>query len=100
MLNSKYFLGLMAGISVVFIWSFWLVVTRSGVASTLTIYDFAAFRYGLSSFIALPIILYFKPWKTISFIRVVIITFFWAPFTSFAYLVGSYMRLPRMAVYL
>ena len=60
MLKSEYFLGLIAGISVVLIWSFWLVVTRSGVSSTLTIFDFAAFRYGLSSLIALPFVLYFK----------------------------------------
>ena len=96
MLHSKYFLGLMAGISVVFIWSFWLVVTRSGVASTLTIYDFAAFRYGLSSLIALPIILYFKPWKTISLFRVVIITFLLGPvyilcvFSGFIYAPASH----------
>ena len=96
MLNSKYFLGLMAGISVVFIWSFWLVVTRSGVASTLTIYDFAAFRYGLSSLIALPIVLYFRPWKTISFFRVVIITFLLGPvyilcvFSGFIYAPASH----------
>ena len=96
MLKSKYFLGLMAGISVVFIWSFWLVVTRSGVASTLTIYDFAAFRYGLSSLIALPIVFYFKPWKTISFFRVVIITFLLGPvyilcvFSGFIYAPASH----------
>ena len=96
MFNSKYFLGLMAGISVVFIWSFWLVVTRSGVASTLTIYDFAAFRYGLSSLIALPIVLYFRSWKTISFFRVVIITFLLGPvyilcvFSGFIYAPASH----------
>ena len=96
MVNSKYFLGLMAGISVVFIWSFWLVVTRSGVESTLTIYDFAAFRYGLSSLIALPIVLYFKPWKTISLFRVVIITFLLGPvyilcvFSGFIYAPASH----------
>ncbi len=96
MLKSKYFLGMMAGISVVFIWSFWLVVTRSGVASALTIYDFAAFRYGLSSLIALPIVLYFKPWKTISFLRVVIITFLLGPvyilcvFSGFIYAPASH----------
>ena len=79
MLKSEYFLGLIAGISVVLIWSFWLVVTRSGVSSTLTIYDFAAFRYGLSSLIALPIVLYFKPWQTMSFLRVIVITFLLGP---------------------
>ena len=96
MLKNKYFLGLMAGISVVFIWSFWLVVTRAGVSSTLTIYDFAAFRYGLSSLIALPIVLYFKPWKTITFFRFAIITFLLGPtyilcvFSGFIYAPASH----------
>ena len=96
MLKSEYFLGLMAGISVVFIWSFWLVVTRSGVSSTLTIYDFAAFRYGLSSLIALPIVLYFKPWQTMSFIKVITITLLLGPiyilcvFSGFIYAPASH----------
>ena len=96
MIRSEYFLGLIAGISVVFIWSFWLVVTRSGVSSTLTIYDFAAFRYGLSSLIALPIVLYFKPWKTMSFGKVITITFLLGPvyilcvFSGFIYAPASH----------
>ena len=95
-IKGKYFLGLLAGISVVFIWSFWLVVTRSGVSSTLTIYDFAAFRYGLSSLIALPVVLYFKPWQTMSFLRVIVITFLLGPiyilcvFSGFIYAPASH----------
>jgi drug/metabolite transporter (DMT)-like permease len=95
-IKGEYFLGLIAGISVVFIWSFWLVVTRSGVSSTLTIYDFAAFRYGLSSLIALPIVLYFKPWQTMSFLRVIVITFLLGPiyilcvFSGFIYAPASH----------
>ena len=96
MLKREYFLGLTAGISVVFIWSFWLVVTRSGVSSTLTIYDFAAFRYGLSSLIALPVVLYFKPWQNMSFLRVIVITFLLGPiyilcvFSGFIYAPASH----------
>ncbi len=95
-IKGEYFLGLIAGISVVFIWSFWLVVTRSGVSSTLTIYDFAAFRYGLSSLIALPIVLYFKPWQNMSFLRVIVITFLLGPiyilcvFSGFIYAPASH----------
>ena len=95
-IKGEYLLGLIAGISVVFIWSFWLVVTRSGVSSTLTIYDFAAFRYGLSSLVALPIVLYFKPWQTMSFLRVIIITFLLGPiyilcvFSGFIYAPASH----------
>jgi len=95
-IKGEYLLGLIAGISVVFIWSFWLVVTRSGVSSTLTIYDFAAFRYGLSSLIALPVVLYFKPWQTMSFLRVIVITFLLGPiyilcvFSGFIYAPASH----------
>ena len=95
-IKGEYFLGLIAGISVVFIWSFWLVVTRSGISSTLTIYDFAAFRYGLSSLIALPVVLYFKPWQTMSFLRVIVITFLLGPiyilcvFSGFIYAPASH----------
>ena len=95
-IKGEYVLGLIAGISVVFIWSFWLVVTRSGVSSTLTIYDFAAFRYGLSSLIALPVVLYFKPWQTMSFLRVIVITFLLGPiyilcvFSGFIYAPASH----------
>ncbi len=56
-------LGLAAAIIVVFIWSGWLIVTKVGAESTLTIFDIAALRFGLSGLIALPIVLYFKPWK-------------------------------------
>jgi drug/metabolite transporter (DMT)-like permease len=95
-LKNSYFLGLSAGIVVVFIWSFWLVVTRAGVSSTLTIYDFAAFRYGLSSIIALPFVLYFKPWKTISLVRTFILTVLLGPlyilcvFSGFIYAPASH----------
>ncbi len=88
-IKGEYFLGLIAGISVVFIWSFWLVVTRSGVSSTLTIFDFAAFRYGLSSLIALPIVLYFKPWQTMSFLRVIVI-YILCVFSGFIYAPASH----------
>ena len=94
--NNSYFLGLLAGVSVVFIWSFWLVVTRSGVSSTLTIYDFAAFRYGLSTMVALPLVLYYKPWRTISLFRVCVITFLLGPvyilcvFSGFIYAPASH----------
>ena len=40
-----------------------------GAQSELTIYDLAAFRYGVSFLITLPAVLYFKPWKKLSFFR-------------------------------
>jgi len=72
--------GYCAATFVVLIWSGWLVVSRSGAQSALTIYDLAMIRYGVSSIIALPIVLYFKPWKTMPIKRIVLISFLLSPF--------------------
>jgi drug/metabolite transporter (DMT)-like permease len=48
---------------VVSIWSGWLIVTKVGAESTLTIYDIAALRFGLSGLISLPIVVYFRAWQ-------------------------------------
>lgn len=63
---SKKTLGYIAISCIVCIWSGWIVTTRSGATSNLTIYDIAAIRFGISSLVVLPISLYFKPWRTIS----------------------------------
>jgi drug/metabolite transporter (DMT)-like permease len=55
-------LGIVAAIVVVFIWSGWLVVTKVGAESTLTIFDIAALRFGLSGLVSLPIVIYTKAW--------------------------------------
>ena len=65
-------LGATAAIIVVFIWSSWLVVTKVGVESTLTIFDMAALRFGLSGLIALPIVIHYKPWKGMPIHRIVV----------------------------
>jgi len=66
-------LGITAAIIVVFIWSGWLIVTKVGAESTLTIFDIAALRFGLSGLIALPIVLYFKPWKGMPIHRIAVL---------------------------
>lgn len=65
-------LGLAAAIIVVFIWSGWLIVTKVGAESTLTIYDIAALRFGLSGLASLPIVIYFKPWRGLPIHRIAI----------------------------
>lgn len=72
-------LGFAAAATVTLIWATWLVASRVGVQSTLTIYDLAALRYGVSSIVALPIVLYFKPWKTMSFHRIAVMSFLLGP---------------------
>jgi len=71
--------GSLAAIAVVLIWSTWLVASRSGVQSTLTIYDLAALRYGISAVVALPFVLYYKPWQSMSVRRIVILTIMLSP---------------------
>jgi drug/metabolite transporter (DMT)-like permease len=71
--TSKPALGITAAIVVVFIWSGWLVVTKVGAESTLTIFDIAALRFGLSGLIALPIVLYSKPWQGMPLHRIAVL---------------------------
>jgi len=55
---------------VVFIWALWLVVSRAGAQSTLNAYDLTAIRYGISAVASLPIVLYYKPWRSMSLKRI------------------------------
>jgi drug/metabolite transporter (DMT)-like permease len=66
-------LGIAAAIIVIFIWSGWLVVTKAGAESTLTIFDIAALRFGLSGLVALPIVIYFRAWKGLPIHRIAIL---------------------------
>jgi drug/metabolite transporter (DMT)-like permease len=75
----KPLLGYVCAGAVAFIWATWLVVTRSGAQSTLTAFDLAALRYGVSAVFALPLVLYFKPWESMSIQRIVILTFLLSP---------------------
>ena len=61
--------GMAAVSAVVVVWSTWLVVSRSGTQSGLTIFDIAAFRYGIAGLICIPIALYYKPWRGASMTR-------------------------------
>jgi drug/metabolite transporter (DMT)-like permease len=66
-------LGIASAIVIVFIWSGWLVVTKAGAESTLTIFDIAALRFGLSGLVSLPIVVYFRAWRGLPFHRVAIL---------------------------
>ncbi|MAZ04431.1 MAG: hypothetical protein CMN56_14960 [Sneathiella sp.] len=56
-------IGISAALIIVIIWSGWLVASRAGVQSELTVYDIMAFRFGISGLLALPYVLYAKPWR-------------------------------------
>lgn len=67
-------LGYAAAVAITFIWAGWLVASRMGAKSTITIYDLTALRYGVSALVALPIVLYYKPWQTMSLRRIAILS--------------------------
>lgn len=71
--------GYAAAWCIVFVWSFWLIVSRIANQSGLTIYDLAAIRYGFASLIALPLCVYYKPWRGLSLIQMVVLSFILGP---------------------
>ena len=62
-----------------FVWSFWLIVSRVAAGSGLTIYDLAAMRYGLASLIAVPLCLYYKPWQGLTLTQIAVFSFILGP---------------------
>ncbi len=83
--------GFAAAWSIVFVWSFWLIVSRIAQDSGLTIYDLAAFRYGLAALVAVPLCLYYKPWRGLRLFQIAVISFILGPvyiltvFSGFVY---------------
>ena len=71
--------GYAAAWCIVFVWSFWLIVSRVANQSGLTIYDLAAFRYGLAALIAGPLCLYYKPWRGLRLIQIAVLSFILGP---------------------
>ncbi|MEP1356497.1 MAG: DMT family transporter [Tateyamaria sp.] len=76
---SSHVTGTAAAWSIVFVWSFWLIVSRVASQSGLTIYDLAAMRYGLASLVALPLCLYYKPWRGLSLSKIAVLSFILGP---------------------
>ena len=83
--------GYLASVTVVFIWSMWLVVSRLAAGSPLTVFDLAAFRYGVAGIVALPFVLRYRPWRRLSLFQMAMISFILGPiyimavFGGFAY---------------
>ena len=77
------FRGLAAATAVLFIWASWLVVSRAGALTALTIFDLAAIRYGVSALFVLPIVFWLKPWRSISIQRIAVITILLGPLYIF-----------------
>ena len=77
--SSSQVTGYAAAWSIVFVWSFWLIVSRVANQSGLTIYDLAAFRYGLASVVAVPLCLYYKPWRGLRLMQIAVLSFILGP---------------------
>ncbi|GLQ05343.1 DMT family transporter [Sneathiella chinensis] len=67
-------IGFICASTIVCLWSGWIVTTRSGATSALTAYDLAAMRFGISGLLALPLVLYFKPWRGMTLKRVLVVS--------------------------
>lgn len=93
---SQTLLGFAAAWSIVFVWSFWLIVSRVAESSGLTVYDLAAMRYGLASIIAVPLCLYYKPWRGMTLTQIAAVSFILGPiyilivFSGFLYAPASH----------
>lgn len=77
--QNSFAIGTSAALSLTLLWSFWLVVSRAGALSSITPYDLAAMRYGISAIFALPFVLYFKPWRTMTLSRILVVSFLLGP---------------------
>ena len=84
-------LGLAAAVAVVVIWSGWLVATRAGATSVLTLYDITALRFGISGLVALPIVLWFRPWRGMPLRRIAVLSMVaGTPYVLIAYAAFTY----------
>ena len=65
--------GGVAAICVVFFWSGWVVISRLGVTSHLTVYDITGLRYGIGAVVALPYIIWSRAWRGLTPLRTIIL---------------------------
>ena len=93
--------GSLAACLVILVWSTWLVISRVGAQSALTIFDLVALRYGVSAAVTLPIIIYFKPWRRLSVKRMLTVTVCLGPLYVFCVFGGfSYASVAHGGVFL
>jgi drug/metabolite transporter (DMT)-like permease len=77
--SSSQVTGYAAAWCIVLVWSFWLIVSRVANQSGLTVYDLAAIRYGLASLIAVPLCLFYKPWRGLRLFQIAVLSFILGP---------------------
>ncbi|CAN2535317.1 hypothetical+protein [Methylocapsa aurea] len=55
--TARYATGAMFGVCAVTIWATWIVVTRLGVTTTLSVYDLTMLRFGAAGVLLFPVVL-------------------------------------------
>ena len=92
----KEYIGYTCATCVLFIWSSWIVASRYGVLSNMTIFDLIAIRFGVSGIIVIPFIIYYKPWKTLTIFKMIVYSALLGPiymifvFSGFIYAPASH----------
>ena len=93
---SKKYIGFTCATCVLFIWSSWIVASRYGVLSSMTIFDLIAIRFGVSGIIVIPFIIYYKPWRTLTIFKMIVYSALLGPiymifvFSGFIYAPASH----------
>ncbi len=72
--RSRLVLGVTSAVCVVFFWSGWIVVSRFGVTSYLTVYDITGLRFGIGAVASLPYIIWKRAWRDLTAGRILVLT--------------------------
>ena len=76
-----------------FIWSGWIILSRSGVQTSLTPEDMTIIRYGTATLFALPFTLRYN-WKRLTLWKAVIVALGCGfPYTMFSFYLGTLFKL-------
>ena len=67
-------LGVAAAVGVLFFWSGWIVISRLGVTSHLTVYDVTGLRYSIGAAVSLPYIIWRRAWRGLTPGRILVLT--------------------------
>ncbi|MBW1781598.1 MAG: DMT family transporter, partial [Deltaproteobacteria bacterium] len=99
--DSSRVIGTIAAVTVVLLWSGWIVVSRLGVTHNLTIYDVTGLRFGIGAAVALPYIIWRRTWQGLTLLRVLVLTLTCgAPYALLCYLGFVYAPAAHGGVFL
>ena len=65
-MNTAKLSGFVAGLGITFTWATWIVATRLGLQTDMTVFDLFGVRLLVASVLVAPFLLYMKSWKGLS----------------------------------